>query len=94
VQFIITGVCYAWTAGDAICTVIIQCAYAGQVLKYMLAGRKVFSDSSCISLAIDASRVAKKKKLVGLVGSPNNKVMFAPPVARALVHLHVCVMGV
>ena len=50
----------------------------------MLASRKYFQDMVHCSMAVDASRVAKRKKLVGVIGTPDNIVMFTPPVVGAL----------
>lgn len=52
-----------------------------RVLRYFYAGRRMFGSPRFLSLAVDASRVSRKKMLLTAMALPTNIAMWAPPQA-------------
>lgn len=52
-----------------------------KLIKYFLAGRRAFAKATFVSMAVDASRVARRKTLLGVLALPGNVAMWATPQA-------------
>lgn len=61
-----------------------------KVLRYFFAARRKFASPDFLSIAINASRVARKKVSLTVMAKPDNVAMWAPPQAGS-VH---CVYGI
>lgn len=55
-----------------------------KLLQYFLAARRCLSESRCVGLAIDYSRVGARSTANGVVSTPGNLVVWAPPQVGAV----------